>query len=209
MIKRESNRAMSVEKLLKKKFKIMRFENEFKNSFGTPELSGSWIIWGNSANGKTRFTLQLSKYLTTFGKVGYNSLEEGAKLSFQRAIKQTGMITVSKRFLIIDGETIEQLKERLKKQKSPNIIIIDSVQYTDLDKNTYKNLLNEFPNKLFIFISHAEGKNPKGAIATAIKYDADVKIRVEGYKAFPLSRFGGNEPYIIWEEGANQYWQNN
>jgi hypothetical protein len=206
---RAPNRAMSVEKLLKKKFKVMGFENEFKKSFGTPELSGSWIIWGDSGNGKTSFTLQLSKYLTHFGKVAYNSLEEGAKLSFQRAIKRTGMISVSKRFLIIDGETIEELKERLHKQKSPQIIIIDSVQYTDLDKVSYKKLLNEFPTKLFIFISHADGKQPKGSTAVAIKYDADIKIRVEGYKAFPLSRFGGNEPFVIWEDEANKYWKTN
>lgn len=208
MIKREPNRAISVEQLINKKFKVMPFEDEFKASFGRPELSGAWIIWGNSANGKTRFTLQLAKYLTKFGNVAYNSLEEGIKLSFQRAIQQTGMQSVAKKFKIINGETIEQLIERLEKQKSPHIIIIDSLQYTDLDKRSYKALINRFPKKLFIFISHAEGKNPKGSTADAIKYDSDIKIRVEGYKAFARSRFGGGKPFVIWEEGANEYWGN-
>ena len=208
MIQAKSNRrAISVDELLKTKFKMMAFDGEFKQSFGTPEMSGSWLIWGNSGNGKTRFTLQLSKYLTKFGKVAYNSLEEGAKLSFKRAIQQTGMITVAKRFIILKGESIEQLTERLTKQKSPNIIIIDSVQYTDLDKKGYKNLINQFPTKLFIFISHADGKNPKGEPAISIRYDADIKVFVQGYKAFVTSRFGGNEPFTIWEEGAMDYWK--
>lgn len=208
MIQAKSNRrAISVDELLKTKFKMMAFDGEFKESFGTPEMSGSWLIWGNSANGKTRFTLQLSKYLTKFGKVAYNSLEEGAKLSFKRAIQQTGMISVAKRFIILKGESIEQLTERLTKQKSPNIIIIDSVQYTDLDKKGYKNLINQFPTKLFIFISHADGKKPLGSTAVAIQYDSDVKVFVQGYKAFVRSRFGGNKPFIIWEEGAMDYWK--
>lgn len=204
---RNLKRAISVDELLKTKFKTMAFEGEFKEAVGTPEMSGSWIIWGQSGNGKTRFTLQLAKYMTKFGKVAYNSLEEGAKLSFKRAIQQTGMISVAKRFIILKGETIEQLTERLSKQKAPNIIIIDSVQYTDLDKKAYKTLINSFPTKLFIFISHAEGKNPKGSTADAIRYDSDVKIFVQGYKAFVVSRFGGGKPFIIWEEGAMEYWK--
>ena len=75
-----------------------------------------------------------------------------------------------------------------------------------MTKKEYQSLKEEFPNKLFIFISHADGKNPKGALANFVKYDADLKIRVEGYKAMCLSRLGGDkEPYIIWAEGAAQY----
>lgn len=208
MAKRSTNRAISVNQLLCTNFKTMNFEGEFKASFGTPQISRSWLIWGDSGNGKTRFTLQLAKYLTQFGKVAYNSLEEGASLSFKRAIQQTGMVSVAKKFIILKGESMPELRERLTKQKSPNIIIIDSVQYTDLDKRTYKTLLNDFPTKLFIFISHAEGKDPTGATAKSIKFDADVKIRVEGYKAFSRSRFGGDKPFVIWEQGAQEYWKN-
>ncbi|MBI1838256.1 MAG: hypothetical protein HYR91_13425 [Flavobacteriia bacterium] len=208
MAKRSINRAISVNQLLSTNFKTMKFEGEFKESFGTPQIARSWLIWGDSGNGKTRFTLRLAKYLTQFGKVAYNSLEEGASLSFKRAIQETGMVSVAKKFIILKGESITELKERLVKQKSPNIIIVDSVQYTDLDKRSYKALLNEFPTKLFIFISHAEGKDPTGATAKAIKYDSDIKIRVEGYKAFARSRFGGDKPFIIWEKGAEEYWKN-
>lgn len=201
-------RAVSVEEITKRNFIEMAFEGEFKESFGIPERSGVWLIWGNPGNGKTRFSMQLAKYITNFGRVAYNTLEEGARKSMQLAVVETNMCEVSKNFIILNREPIDELKERLRKRKSPDIIIIDSYQYTGLTKREYIELKEEFETKLFIFISHAEGKNPEGRSAKFVRYDADVKIRVEGYKAFPVSRYGGGEAYTIWHEGANQYWGN-
>lgn len=199
------DRAVSVNELLNKKFKTMDFDGSFKAIIGTPEMSGSWIIWGKSGNGKTRFTLQLAKYLTNFGKVVYNTLEEGTKLSFQRAVSDTDMKALNNKFLIV-SEPIDHLSFRLGKQRAPRIAIIDSLQYSKLNKTTYLRLINKHPNVLFIFISHAEGKNPKGNTADSVRYHADVKIHVQGYRAFATSRFGGGQPYTIWQEGAENYW---
>lgn len=207
IINKKIDRAVSVDELLKMKFKIMHFKGEFKALLGTPEKAGTWIIWGKSGNGKTRFTLQLAKYLTKFGKVVYNTLEEGAKLSFQKAVLETDMQSCGNKFQIV-SEPIENLSFRLKKQRAPRIAIIDSLQYVKLNKNTYMRLIQKHPNILFIFISHAEGKNPKGDTADAVRYHADVKIHVEGYKAFATSRYGGGEPFTIWKEGASNYWGN-
>lgn len=197
-------RAISVDEMLRMTFIEMPFEGEWKNSFGAPERSGVWIIWGHSGNGKTSFALQLARYLCEFGRVAYNTLEEGPRKSFQRALQRSNMQLVSKRFIILN-EGIEDLYKRLEKRKSPDIIVIDSFQYCALTKAEYKKLKSSFPNKLFIFISHAEGKQPEGRTAKFVKYDADVKIHVEGYKAFIMSRFGGNEPYVIWSEGAAEF----
>ena len=93
-----------------------------------------------------------------------------------------------------------------KLKKSPDIIFIDSLQYTGMTKISYKALKTTFPNKLFIFNSHAEGKYPYGTLGNFVRYDADIKIRVEGYKAMCLSRLGGDkEPYTIWQQGAADY----
>ena len=198
-------RAISVDELTRMKFIDMDFKGRWLASFGVPERSGIWIIWGNSGNGKTRFAMQLAKYMTQFGKVAYNTLEEGARKSMQRAIIETDMKQVSKRFMILNREPVDELVARLRKRKSPDIIIIDSFQYTGLTKKEYILLKEEFSNKLIIFISHAEGKNPEGRPAKFVRYDADLKIRVEGYKAFPVGRFGGGEPFVIWDEGAASY----
>ena len=65
-------RAISVDELTRMKFIDMDFKGRWLASFGVPERSGIWIIWGNSGNGKTRFAMQLAKYMTQFGKVVCN-----------------------------------------------------------------------------------------------------------------------------------------
>ena len=202
-------KALSVHQVISGKRNVMSFEGKWRKTFGNPELSGTWIIWGQSFSGKTTFTLDLCKYLCSFEKVMYNSLEEGAGRSMQLAFERVGMEEVSRRFALLDGEPIPELIERLKKHKSPNVIIIDSLQYADLNYKEYKQLKKLFPSKLFIYISHAEGKLPDGRLANKVRYDANIKIRVEGYRAFVNSRYveDPGENYItIWEEGANRYW---
>lgn len=208
MVKRK--RSASVSELLNTHFKVMDFKGEWLELFGKPQLSGCWLVWGESANGKTSFMLQLCKYLAEFGRVAYNSIEEGISESFKQACIKQNMIEAGCRFQILDKEPIEELIERLKKKKSPDIIVIDSVQYTELTKTSVKDLLSMFPKKLFIFVSHAKGKLPDGNTANKIRFHADVKIRVEGYTAKIESRFGGDKSmkYTIWHEGAAEYWGN-
>ena len=83
------------------------------------------------------------------------------------------------RHLAFIKEDIPTLKIRLRRHKSFNIVIIDSFQYTQMTYRDYIQLKEEFPDKLFVFISHARGKNPKGDAATSVMYDADLKIWVE------------------------------
>lgn len=206
-------RAVSVDQLIKKKFiDIPLPEGPLKDLIGTPERSGSWFVYGESGNGKTTFLMQMAKQLALLPKtnVVYNTLEEGARKSMQAAVEDNFMWHVSRSFKILDREPIEQLRQRLKMHKSPNICFIDSVQYAHLDKRSYKALVSDFENKLFIFNSHAQGKRPVGAIGRDILFDADVKIRVEGFVAFSMasrmSRGKLPRPYIIWDQGARDYW---
>jgi hypothetical protein len=200
-------RALTVKDIREYKANVLPFDGEWLAAIGEPELTGAWIIWGNSANGKTRFALQLAKYLSRFARVAYNSLEEGLSLSMQKAVADVGMNdpVVKRNFVLLDKEPINELKARLRKQRSAQVIIIDSLQYTGLTYSDYKTLRDTFRNKLFIFVSHAEGREPKGNVGKSVKYDAFVKIYVEGYKANPQSRFGGGKPYVIWAEGAKKF----
>ena len=195
-------RALTVNEIRNFKPVELNFEGKWKDSIGTPELTGTWLIWGNSANGKTRFALQLAKYLTNFRRVAYNSLEEGLSKSMKEAIIDTGL---DKNFVLLDKEPVEELKIRLRKRKSPDVILIDLLQYTGLSYVQYKELRKEFQHKLFIFISHAEGNEPKGNVARSIKYDAFVKIPVIGYAAYPQSRYGGGEKYVVWKYGHERF----
>lgn len=184
------------------------FEGEWEDAFGHPDKTGTWIIWGSSGNGKSSFVMQLAKYLCRFGKVAYNSLEESTGLSLKNSLIRHKMDEVNGRFIVLDRESMEELSERLSKRRSPDIVIIDSFQYSGLNYNSYKALKERFPNKLLIFISHAEGTHPEGRAAKKVAYDADVKILVQGFRAFCKGRFitKAGHHYTIWAEGASKYW---
>lgn len=196
-------RALTVKDIRAYKAHTLEFEGEWFSCIGSPEITGSWIIWGNSSNGKTRFALQLAKYLARFVRVAYNSLEEGLSLSLQQAILEIGFDDVEGNIHFLDKESLEDLSIRLSKRRSPQVVIIDSLQYTGLRYRDYIKLKDGFRNKLFIFISHADGREPKGEVARSIKYDAFVKILVENFQAYAQSRYGGGKPYVIWQEGAD------
>lgn len=195
----------STHNLYKQNYKPMEFEGEWKEGIGEPQLKGCWFIWGNSSNGKTVFAAKLAKYLSKFGYVVYDSLEEGLSLSLKRAF-QIAEIVESDKIGILDKASINELTDYLRKQKRVKISIIDSFQYCRLNILTYKALIDEFPNRLFIFISHADGKQPSGRTAKTVRYDANVKIWIEGYRAFPSGRYGGGQPITIWEEGAKTFY---
>lgn len=207
-VKEKRRRLITMSELQATKFRCMEFEGQWERLFGKPEISGCWIVWGESANGKTSFMLQLCKYLTNFGRIAYNSIEEGLSESLKAACMREGMNEVERGFYLLDKEPILQLENRLKARKSPDIIVIDSVQYTELNKITAKQLVDRHPRKLFIFVSHASGKLPDGRTANAIRFNANVKIRVEGFRAKVLSRYGGDKTahYTIYPEGASMYW---
>lgn len=199
-------RAFSVDNVLNAKFKGLEFENEWYEVFGTPERAHSWLVWGQSGSGKTTFLIKLAKYLSGFEKVLYNSMEEGLSLSMKKAYQRAG-VTPGDNLLMIQ-EPMADLTERLLKPKSPNIIFIDSVRYARMNWKEYQRFCAKFPTKLFIWVSHAKGKDPKGALAEDIRYDSFVKIYVEGFRAFVTSRFSvcGESTMDIWYEGAQKYW---
>ena len=97
-------RALSVSDVLRLKRETYAFEGAWAEAFGRPERNGVWFVWGSSGNGKTSFVLQLCKELSRFGRVAYDSLEEGASLTMQNAFVKMGMQDVARRFVLLDRE---------------------------------------------------------------------------------------------------------
>ena len=186
--------------------RVLPFEGEWERFMGQPEDRGVWLIWGQSYNGKTRLVLMLTKYIAELGeKVAVVSLEEGDGASMRRAFKEACMEAVNNRVSLWVEMDIEDIKRELRKQRSPKVVVIDSLQYLGINYKGYKQLKEEFPSKLFILVSHANEKNqPKGATAEQVKYDAMVKIQVSQFRAKANSRYGGGEVLTIWEEGARR-----
>jgi hypothetical protein len=201
-------RAYSISELLSMRKRCFPFEGEWREAFGSPEMVGVWFIWGPSGNGKSSFIMQLCKELCRFGRLAYDSLEEGTADTIVQSVKRHEMQVVNKKMLILDCESIPELSVRLQKKKSPDFVIIDSFQYCQLSYKQYIEFKQLFKNKLLIFISHADGKQPAGRAARSVMYDACLKIWIEGFRAISKGRYiganGGN--YTIWEEGATRHW---
>jgi len=204
-------RLLNMRNLYDKKFKSLQFEGQWLRTIGNPELTGSWIIYADTSNGKTTFCAMLVKYLSSFGDALYNSLEEGVCDALKKAFKRAGVEEINRIFFPEIGLETNDLIEVLKNRPRIKFVITDSVQFSDLDKNSYKLLLKTFPNKIFIFISHVKYNKPDGALAVKIWKDAHVKMHIMGFAAFIKSRFNDmdTDPIVIWDEGYRKFLHKN
>ena len=203
---RRLNRALSVSDVYMLERATYRLSERWHEAFGEIDRTGVWLIWGKSGSGKTSFVLELCKELARFGRVAYDSLEEGDSLTMKNAFIRAGMMDVARRVVLLNRESMADLHERLSRPKSPDIVVIDSFQYTRMRYAEYKRFKEAHADKLIIFVSHATGDKPKGQAADAVMYDATQKILVKGYVAISKGRFKPGGRYVIWDEGARRVW---
>ena len=198
-------RAYSPKEIAKKTYKTLPWGGRWEEAFGLPEERATWFISGASASGKSSFVMQLAYELTHYGQVLYLSYEEGLNQSFQERMLRFDLDKRQGWFRVVTNDTLEDLTERLKKRHSAKFIIVDSFQMSHWDYAEVENLVqNVFPKKCFIFISQEEKGQPTGKPARRLRYLADVKVRVQGFRAYCQGRFNpdaGNS-FVVWEEGV-------
>lgn len=199
-------KAITAATLLKRKFKYLKWGAAWQQAFGKVEQNSVIFIWGGTGNGKTTFVLQLVKELLNEDRALYNSLEEGEKASMQNALLNASYSSKALRRLIIVKESMEDFSNRLKQPRSPRIAVVDSVQVTNWKYADYVKFKQDNQDKLLIFISQCEKSKPIGMVAERIKFDADQKIIVEGFRAISNGRSNPGGIYTIWAQGAANYW---
>jgi hypothetical protein len=212
--KRKRPKVIGLKALLNKKYEFLEgLPEQITRSFGKLVMNFIMCVWGQSASGKSNFIYQLLEVLMNYGNVLYIGLEEGTEASAQlKALRHLNEEEHGGKIKFADHEmNFEEAVIYLKRKKSPRFVVVDSVQYWDITYLKYKELKAMFPSKGFIFISHASGKSPDGKTADKIRYDAGIKVYVEGFVGFVKCRYEGNKPYIIYEgedaqRGAWGYW---
>jgi hypothetical protein len=199
-------RTLSAKQVLKIKFDTIRLGGGWNECVGEIETTGIWFIWGNSGNGKTSAVVSLCKELSAFGKVLYNSREEGVSLTMQNTLRRYGMGELGSRFQLANM-SLQELDEKISQQRSPKFVVLDSFQFMGLTYKDFRAFCEKHKNKMLIFVSRTRGRQPEGRAAISAMYDASCKIWVEGYKAFSKGRFVGTTGEMtIWDEGAKKYW---
>ena len=199
-------RTLSAKQVLTIKFDTIRLGGGWDECVGEIETTGIWFIWGNSGNGKTSAVVSLCKELSAFGKVLYNSREEGVSLTMQNTLRRYGMGDLGSRFQLANM-SLQELDEKISQQRSPKFVVLDSFQFMGLTYKDFRAFCEKHKNKMLIFVSRTRGRQPEGRAAISAMYDASCKIWVEGYKAFSKGRFVGTTGEMtIWDEGAKKYW---
>lgn len=197
-------RALSYEDINRATFKTIELSEEWQKHLGVPQLGNShWLIYGGSGQGKTSYALQVVKEICKSQKVHYNTLEEGTKLSFKKALERSNIKSANSKFTY-QKENLTELTARLDRKNQAKVIVIDSVQYFFRRKSIedYFKFCEDFENTTFIWISGADGNRPKGAIADDIYYDTDIVVKIDNYEAvIEKNRFEAYESRVIWQQG--------
>lgn len=178
-------------------------------SLGAIDDAFDIFIFGNTAEGKSTFSNQIVKELSPLGKVLHILYEEGHSKSVRQAVERTGIAAIEG-YDLMDNCSYDDLDYLLSRKKSPRIVIIDSFQYARFTKQQWFSIKDKYvkgrKKKIFIIISHADGKKPRGSVAIDAMYDAQIKVFVKGKIAFVKSRYEGKQNFVVWEEGAKAFW---
>lgn len=209
-------KVLGVKQFHQMRFQFLPVKGPWAETLGKVPHNFIAVIYGFSGNGKTEFVVQLSKMLAKLGKkVGWLSYEQRHGSDFQMSTKRNKMEEVSGNFYPIDPiasipegvSLIEDLDKYLRKRNSPDVIVIDSIDYTGFGWNDYVLLKNRYGHKkTFLFIAHStKSGGIKKPISERIIFDGGMGIFVSHYIAHPIkNRYGGFEPLIVWEEMARK-----
>ncbi|PWK15748.1 hypothetical protein LV89_04971 [Arcicella aurantiaca] len=164
----------TLESLKNKKFKTLDFSGKWKDLVGTPEANFCLMVYGKPGQGKSYFTLELSEYLAHhFGKVLFNSSEEGSSLSLQNKINHFDMENI----YLGDAKDITSLQYLLT-QSPYKFVVIDSINHMSITPEDLRKLRGLHPDKGFICILQSTKSGDfKGG--NEFEHDADISIRID------------------------------
>lgn len=190
------------------------FEGKFFESFGKPEKYAKWFITGPSFSGKSTFLFLLCQELSQYGPVDYNNHEEAGGDS-QTVVEKIAISGMAKNDQVrlykspLESDTHESFYERLARRNSAPFAVLDSMQHAEMTKKSYlhytEKLCTPRKGKSLLFVSHWV----KNEFTKFVKHDCDIKIEVIGYVANVESRYGGNKPFVVYEQGAKIHWGKN
>ena len=180
-LKRESsgnNKTITtLEDFQKVEFKTLKMSDEYRELFGNPHENFSMLVYGESGNGKSTWSINLAEYLANnHGKVLFNSSEEGLGETLKRKLANKN----SQYLHLSECKNFEDLKTALPKKGTYRFLVIDSVNDMNLTVKDLKELKNADDKRAIIFIMQAtKGGEYKGD--SAFRHEADYMIKLENY----------------------------
>ena len=137
---------MNASDLLEYKYDCYTFTGKYGEFFGNPSKNFHLMVFGRPKNGKSIFTVQFAKYLSTLGKVLYIASEEGFSATLQQKIREFGMANPNLDFG--NFRDYEQIRDVLANNHY-QFVVIDSINFINLDrKSTRLNSSHEWISRM-------------------------------------------------------------
>lgn len=168
--------SINLSELQNMKFDTLAFSQNYFDLIGLPESNFYAVIYGDAGQGKSTWTIKFAEYLANnFGKVLYNSSEEGLSKSLQNKAKE-----INSEYLHFSNcKDYNSLSSQIKKQHY-RFIIIDSINDMKLSPENLQGLRKEFFKCGFVGILQST-KDGKFKGSNEFAHDADIKIRLTNF----------------------------
>lgn len=192
----------SSQELMNMEFESMEFDQGWEDFMQSPARNMKIAIYGKPKNGKTSGACKFANYLTKFGNVLYNFVDQGINKSTQDIWRNSGNEDNPKAF-VTDANTLDSLKE-LAASGDYQFIFIDMINdyinKTKLKPHEFKEqFINAFPEISWILVFEVtKTGNFKGDQGWT--HIVDSIVTTEDFVMENRGRYGFGQ-HVVYEKG--------
>lgn len=176
------NELIDLDKFKSIKFEVLEFSRESKyfDVIGNPQENFRAMIYGQAGNGKSTYAINLAEFLAkNFGRVLYNSSEEGVSLTLQNKVKNISSDMFDISTCKNGGDFIKLLKSI---DKKPRFIFLDSLNDMNLSLEELKEIISLDTKRGIIWImQNTKSGDFKGD--NKFFHEADIVLKIENFLA--------------------------
>ncbi|AXG72931.1 DUF1738 domain-containing protein [Flavobacterium arcticum] len=197
---------MSSEDLMNMEFESLKMDGVWSEFMQEPAKNMKIAIWGKPKNGKTSGAAQFANYLTKFGNVLYNFVDQGFNKSTQDIWRNSGMEDNPNAFAT-KADRLEDLEKLLQTGDYQFVfidMINDYINKTGIKPHEFKErFINGFPEISFVLVFEVtKSGNFKGDQGWT--HIVDAICTVEDFLMENRGRYGDGH-FVVWEEGLKKH----
>jgi hypothetical protein len=177
----KGSKIMNLESFKNIQFKTLDFSihSEYYSLFGSPAENFKLMIYGKSGHGKSTFSIEFAEFLAlNFGRVLYNSSEEGLSKSLQKKVQdiQTDLFDLA--FCKSAKELIHELSQPY--LKTPRFLVIDSINHMKITPQELQDIINLDKNRSVIWLMQTT-KTGVFRGDNEFAHESDIILKFENY----------------------------
>ena len=198
----KSKKVLSSDDLMSMDFDSLPFEGPWADLMQDPAKNMRLGIKGKPKNGKTAGTAQLANYLTNFGNVLYNFVDQGYNKSTKDIWKLAGL-SKNPRAFATDIENLDELEKEIATGNYDTVIIDlinDYIDRTGITPQQFKDrFIKKYPDVSFILVFEVTKSGDfRGDQKWMHLVDAIIDTR--DFVMYNRGRYGTGH-YVVWEKG--------